>query len=94
MEQSAIVAEIARAIEANRVDLFLQPIVTLPQRKVRYYEALTRLRADDGALLTPDDFLSYAENSGLMPAIDNLLVFRSVQVVRRLSSKNREVGLF
>jgi len=30
----------------------------------------------------------------LMPAIDNLLVFRCVQVVRRLSTKNREVGLF
>lgn len=93
-EHAAIVAQIARAIEANRVDLFLQPIVTLPQRKVRYYEALTRLRGDDGTLLSPDDFLSYAENSGLMPAIDNLLVFRCVQVVRRLSTKNREVGLF
>jgi cyclic-di-GMP phosphodiesterase TipF (flagellum assembly factor) len=94
LEQSAIVAQVARAIEANRVDLFLQPIVTLPQRKVRYYEALTRLRGDDGALLSPDDFLSVAEGSGLMPAIDNLLVFRCVQVVRRLSTKNREVGLF
>ena len=93
-EQSAIVAQIARAIEANRVDLFLQPIVTLPQRKVRYYEALTRLRGDDGGLIAPDDFLGYAENSGLMPAIDNLLVFRCVQVVRRLSTKNREVGMF
>src|SRR6185436_19651377 len=30
MEQTAIVAQIARAVEANRVDLFLQPIVTLP----------------------------------------------------------------
>ena len=29
-----------------------------------------------------------------MPAIDNLMVFRCVQVVRRLSIKNREVGLF
>jgi cyclic-di-GMP phosphodiesterase, flagellum assembly factor TipF len=94
MEKAEVVAQIARAVEANRVDLFLQPIVTLPQRKVRYYEALTRLRGDDGALLSPDDFLSYAENSGLMPAIDNLLVFRCVQVVRRLSTKNREVGLF
>jgi cyclic-di-GMP phosphodiesterase TipF (flagellum assembly factor) len=94
MEQSAIVAQIARAVEANRVDLFLQPIVTLPQRKVRYYEALARLRNDDGSLLSPDDFLQPAEGSGLMPAIDNLMVFRSVQVVRRLSSKNREVGLF
>src|SRR6185436_2123052 len=94
MEQSAIVAQIARAVEANRVDLFLQPIVTLPQRKVRYYEALARLRNDDGSLLSPDDFFGPAEGSGLMPAIDNLMVFRSVQVVRRPSTKNREVGLF
>src|SRR6187401_1251841 len=94
MEPSAIVAQIARAVEANRVDLFLQPIVTLPQRKVRFYEALARLRNDDGSLLSPDDFLGPAEGSGLMPAIDNLMVFRSVQVVRRLSTKNREVGLF
>jgi cyclic-di-GMP phosphodiesterase TipF (flagellum assembly factor) len=94
MEPSAIVAQIARAVEANRVDLFLQPIVTLPQRKVRYYEALARLRNDDGSLLSPEDFMAPAEGSGLMPAIDNLMVFRSVQVVRRLSTKNREVGLF
>ncbi|HKS60484.1 MAG TPA: EAL domain-containing protein [Xanthobacteraceae bacterium] len=89
-----IVAQLARAIEANRIDLFLQPIVTLPQRKVRYYEALARLRGDDGALLTPEDFLDHAETGGLLPAIDNLMVFRCVQVVRRLSTKNREVGLF
>jgi cyclic-di-GMP phosphodiesterase, flagellum assembly factor TipF len=94
LEQSQIIVRIARAVEANRLDLFLQPIVTLPQRKVRYYEALTRLRDDDGSLLSPEDFLGYAENGGLMPAIDNLMVFRCVQVVRRLSNKNREVGLF
>jgi cyclic-di-GMP phosphodiesterase TipF (flagellum assembly factor) len=94
VERTEIIAHLARAIEANRIDLYLQPIVTLPQRKVRYYEALTRLRADDGALLSPDDFLSHAEESGLIPAIDNLMIFRCVQVVRRLSTKNREVGLF
>jgi cyclic-di-GMP phosphodiesterase, flagellum assembly factor TipF len=94
LEQTEVIAHLARAIEANRIDLYLQPIVTLPQRKVRYYEALTRLRADDGTLLSPDDFLGPAEDSGLMPAIDNLMVFRCVQVVRRLSTKNREVGLF
>ena len=94
LAQAEIVAQLARAIEANRIDLFLQPIVTLPQRKVRYYEALARLRGDDGTLLTPEDFLDHAETGGLLPAIDNLMVFRCVQVVRRLSTKNREVGLF
>ena len=94
MEQTAIVALIARAIEANRVDLYLQPIVTLPQRKVRYYEAVTRLRGEDDAQYAPEDYRDYAESAGLTPAIDNLMVFRCVQVVRRLTAKNREVGLF
>ncbi len=93
LTRSEIVATIRRAVEANRVDLYLQPIVTLPQRKVRYYEALTRLRSDDGELLAPGDFLGYAESAGLMPMIDNVLLFRCVQVVRRLISKNREIGL-
>jgi len=94
MAQSEITAMIARAIEANRIDLYLQPIVTLPQRKVRYYEALTRLRGENDAQYPPEDYREHAEAAGLTPAIDNLLVFRSVQVVRRLTTKNREVGLF
>jgi cyclic-di-GMP phosphodiesterase, flagellum assembly factor TipF len=89
-----VIALIRRAVEANRVDLYLQPIVTLPQRKVRYYEALARLRADDGELLQPADFLEIAESGGLMPMIDNVMLFRCVQVVRRLAAKNREIGLF
>ena len=44
-------APIRGAIEANRIDLYLQPIVTLPQRKVRYYEAMSRLRTEAGELL-------------------------------------------
>jgi cyclic-di-GMP phosphodiesterase TipF (flagellum assembly factor) len=89
-----IVDLIRAAIDANRIDLYLQPILTLPQRKVRYYEAMTRLRTDDGALVLPGDFLEYAERAGLMPKIDNLLLFRCVQVLRRLLMKNREIGLF
>jgi cyclic-di-GMP phosphodiesterase TipF (flagellum assembly factor) len=94
MTRGDVVALIRRAVEANRVDLYLQPIVTLPQRKVRYYEALARLRSDDGELLQPGDFLEIAESGGLMPMIDNVMLFRCVQVVRRLAAKNREIGLF
>jgi len=94
MEPAAVVALIRDAVEANRIDLFLQPIVTLPQRKVRYYEAVARLRAGEGEPLTASDFMSYAESGGLMPKIDNLMMFRCVQVVRRLLAKNRDIGLF
>jgi len=89
-----IVAIIREAVDVNRIDLYLQPILTLPQRKVRYYESMTRLRTPDGALILPADFLKHAENAGLMPKIDNLMLFRCVQVLRRLLLKNREIGLF
>ncbi len=89
-----IVAIIREAVDANRIDLYLQPILTLPQRKVRYYESMTRLRTADGALIVAADFLKHAENAGLMPKIDNLMLFRCVQVLRRLLQKNREIGLF
>ena len=85
---------VARAADANRIDLYLQPIVTLPQRKVRYYEAMSRLRTEDGDIVPAGDFIDVAEAVGLMPKIDNLSVFRCVQVTRRLQLKSRDVGLF
>ncbi len=47
------VSALRRAAEAGRFELYLQPIVTLPQRKVRYYEATARLRTEAGELLNP-----------------------------------------
>lgn len=94
LSRDSVIAMMSGAVEAHRVDLYLQPIVTLPQRKVRYYEAVSRLRMTDGEVIAAEDFLDYAEAGGLMPKIDNLLLFRCVQVVRRLLLKNREVGLF
>jgi cyclic-di-GMP phosphodiesterase TipF (flagellum assembly factor) len=89
-----MVEAVRSAIDNNRVDLYLQPIVTLPQRKVRYYEAFTRLRSENGAVLQPSDFLDAAEAGGLISQIDTLQLFRSVQVLRRLQLKSREIGLF
>ncbi|ADZ71872.1 EAL domain-containing protein [Polymorphum gilvum] len=82
------------ALNANRVDLYLQPIVTLPQRRVKYYEALTRLRDANGQTLEPRVFMAEAIRSGLVPRIDNLLLFRSVQVIRKLANRNRDAALF
>jgi len=82
------------SLEENRVDLYLQPIVSLPQRKLRYYEALSRLRALDGSVIMPAQYIKVAAPAGLMSVVDNLLLFRCVQVVRRLTLKTREIGIF
>jgi cyclic-di-GMP phosphodiesterase TipF (flagellum assembly factor) len=89
-----MIETIRNALEGNRVDLYLQPVVTLPQRKVRFYESLARLRTENGTIVMPADFIGPAEASGLMAKVDNQMLFRSVQVVRRLQIKNRDIGLF
>jgi len=94
LTRDAIIDVIANAVADDRIDLYLQPIVTLPQRKVRYYEAVSRLRMEGGEIVPASDFIDIAESVGLMPKIDNLLLFRCVQVVRRLQLKSRDVGLF
>jgi cyclic-di-GMP phosphodiesterase, flagellum assembly factor TipF len=91
---SDLLETIRASLEENRVDLYLQPIVSLPQRKLRFYEALSRLRAEDGTLIMPSQYIRVAAPAGLMSVVDNLLLFRCVQIMRRLIQKNRELGLF
>ena len=85
---------IRASLEENRVDLYLQPIVSLPQRKLRYYEALSRLRDAGGQVIMPAQYMNVAAAAGLMSVVDNLLLFRCVQVLRRLTTKTREIGIF
>lgn len=91
----AEVLEITRsALQDNRVDLYLQPIVSLPQRMVRYYEAYSRIRTEDGSIILPQQYLEIAAEEGLIVTIDNLLLFRCIQLLRRQKQRNREVGFF
>jgi cyclic-di-GMP phosphodiesterase TipF (flagellum assembly factor) len=94
LSDSELLETIRRSLESNRVDLYLQPIVTLPQRKTRYYEGLSRLRSEDGTLIMPRDYMRVAEPAGMMPTVDNILLFRCIQVVRKLAARNKNAGVF
>ncbi|MGY3406762.1 hypothetical protein ACVWZV_002875 [Bradyrhizobium sp. GM5.1] len=92
--QTQLLATLRNAIDENRIDIFLQPMVSLPQRKVRFYEAVTRLRDERDQLVAAEEFISIAEASGLIGRIDNMVMLRCVQVLRRLMVRNKEVGVF
>ncbi|AVO43633.1 EAL domain-containing protein [Phreatobacter cathodiphilus] len=93
MTRADAITAIDEAISAKRYELFLQPIVTLPQRKVRSYQASVRLRTAEGQVLLPQDYRSLADDAGLMPGLDAEVLGRCVQIVRRLTARNRDVGL-
>jgi cyclic-di-GMP phosphodiesterase, flagellum assembly factor TipF len=89
-----ILAALRVAIDENRLDIHLQPMVTLPQRKVRFYEAMTRLRDEQDQILPAGDFVGIAEAAGLIGRIDHMVLLRCVQVLRRLMVRNKDVGVF
>ena len=93
-QTGALLHTVREALAENRVDLYLQPVVTLPQRRTVFYESFSRLRDATGQVMMPAQYLSVAEPEGLVAAIDNLLLFRCVQIVRRLAKQDRKVAIF
>jgi len=94
VENAELLSILRDALRTDRVDVYLQPIVSLPQRKTRYYECYTRIRAEDGTVIGPGSYIGLAEREGLVGAIDNLQLFRCVQLIRRTRSRNYDVAFF
>jgi cyclic-di-GMP phosphodiesterase TipF (flagellum assembly factor) len=85
-------AEIVRAFEVDALEIHLQPVVTLPQRKVTAYEALARLRVD-GRLIEPEAFLPVLERYGRTTELDRRMLQRASIVVRHLARRGSETML-
>lgn len=85
VDQSLLDA-IGNAIEREEVALMFQPIVDLgaPLEDVELYQVLARLRDAQGELIYPKDFIHVAEQAGLMPAIDRIVVKKIVDILKQM----------
>jgi cyclic-di-GMP phosphodiesterase TipF (flagellum assembly factor) len=86
-------ALLSRAFDEARFELQLQSVVTLPQRKVRVYEARHVLRGDDGQISEQSAFMPEAEALGRSGLVDRLLIARALRVIRHLKARRRDVAL-
>ncbi|MEM9170854.1 MAG: EAL domain-containing protein [Pseudomonadota bacterium] len=93
-EDRAMLARLRDAIDANRLELYLQPIVSLPQRKTRFYEAFSRLRDSRGETLVPGQYLATAERTNRIGLIDNLILLRCVQSLRKIDEADGAFAVF
>ncbi|PWC82891.1 diguanylate phosphodiesterase [Azospirillum sp. TSH100] len=94
MDDAAVLEAVRDALKADRIDVYLQPIVSLPQRKHRFYEVFSRVRAADGHQIMPDRYLDIAGREGLISTIDNLLLVRCVQLIRETERRQHAIGFF
>ena len=94
MDDAAVLEAVRDALKADRIDVYLQPIVSLPQRKHRFYEVFSRVRSADGQQIMPDRYLDIAEREGLIATIDNLQLVRCVQLIRETERRQHAIGFF
>lgn len=95
-QSSDVVAlsSVREAIEESRIDLYLQPIVSLPQRKQRFFEAYSRLKDENGAVIEPGQYLDAAERASRVGVIDNMILMRSIQALRGLGAESDDFRMF
>ena len=94
LDEAHILEIVREALRLDRVDVYLQPIVSLPQRRKRFYECYTRIRDAEGNVIGPGQYIDIAERAGLISAIDNMLLFRCVQLIRRSQQRNYDTAFY
>jgi cyclic-di-GMP phosphodiesterase TipF (flagellum assembly factor) len=84
------IAAVMQAFENDRLDLHLQPVVSLPQRKTRFYEILARLRLADDTILVPAEFVPILERCDLAAELDRKVLTRAAGIARHLAGRGSE----
>jgi EAL domain-containing protein (putative c-di-GMP-specific phosphodiesterase class I)/FixJ family two-component response regulator len=84
---------IRHALEKDRIELLYQPILDIQRKEVRHYEALLRLVGPDGGLISPDSFMSSAERSGLIRALDYRVLQIAVTQLAAVETNNNHLSI-
>jgi EAL domain-containing protein (putative c-di-GMP-specific phosphodiesterase class I) len=71
--------DLRRAIERDEFELFFQPEVGIEELQTQLVEALIRWRTPDGRYVAPGEFLSVAEESGLIIEISDWVLRTAIR---------------
>jgi len=83
-----------RALASGGIEVHYQPKIMEPGRRITGAEALVRWRREDGTLVPPDEFISVAEDTGLiMPLSDIVLRTACAQALAWRQAGNRNFTL-
>jgi diguanylate cyclase (GGDEF)-like protein/PAS domain S-box-containing protein len=90
-EELSWAERLPRAIEENRLVLFIQYM--LPLNGVRTHaEILVRMKDEQGKLLAPNQFIPAAERYGIMTKIDRWIIQRSLENIEQIISRKGDEG--
>lgn len=81
-------------IDGAPIELHLQPIVGISDRRVQHYEVLSRLRSPTGTLMMPAEFLPAAQTTGRAADLDTRQLSSIVGLCQRIGDRHVETRLF
>ncbi|HKI05636.1 MAG TPA: EAL domain-containing protein [Thermoanaerobaculia bacterium] len=92
MERLQLETDLRRAVERGQLRIHYQPFVDLARDEVVGFEALLRWHHPRRGLLQPEEFLSVAEDTGLIVPMGRYVLVESCRQVRELQRKHPEMG--
>ncbi|MFZ2198337.1 MAG: EAL domain-containing protein, partial [Thermodesulfovibrionales bacterium] len=74
--------ELRRAVEQNDFVLYYQPIISLEENKITGFEALLRWQHAERGIITPSEFITVAEETGLIIPIGESVIRESCRQLK------------
>ena len=87
-------ARVAAAIDAGRVEVYLEPILDIARQQPSHYEVTVCLRDADGAEIGGGDDAVERNASAVLPLLDSVRLSRTAQVARLLEERRRPGSVF
>src|SRR4051794_27797847 len=92
MARLQLETDLRRAVERGQLRVYYQPFVDLSSGEVTGFEALLRWLHPRRGLLPPEEFLSVAEETGLIVPIGRFVLLEGCRQIRELQIKHPEMG--
>ena len=83
----ALEDRILRAIEQNDIELFFQPVVRLPARRVAFFEIYARIKMGGETALPAAEYMEVARRNNVDTLVDFALMMQTLRVLKFTSDK-------
>jgi diguanylate cyclase (GGDEF)-like protein len=93
LRRLAILSELRQAISSDALELHYQPCVDVATERTVHGEALVRWRHPVHGLLTPDEFVPLAEQSGSVSAMTLWVLRQAIRDCAGWNAGGRELGV-